>query len=129
MDFNNVEEVYQALRDWEYEAGEDILDGRFGSDIELTTFMVWALGAKHITTEKFDKWYEAYNNNEMESEELNQFLYNGYDDEIEYAIVETRNGEWNEDEYEQAFRILAQFITDFTIYQERFKEFLENGAY
>lgn len=125
MNLENREEVYQALRDWQYEAGEDILDGRFGSDINIKTFMSWAVGAGYISNKKFGMWYNKFRKGDYEAEELNQFLYDGYGD-VEYAIVRTKDGKWHDEEYEEAFRILAHFITSFDIYQKRFGDFLRD---
>lgn len=125
MDFNNREEVYQALRNWMYEAGEDILDGRFGADINIKTFMAWAVGAGYITPEKFNMWYNKFTKGDWETEELNLFLYDDYGD-VEYAIIKSKDGAWHEEEYEEAFKIIAHFVTSFKIYQERLRDFLED---
>lgn len=125
MDFGNREEVYQALRNWEYEHGESILDDSFGSYIDIRTFMAWALGKGYTTPNKFDMWYNKFCKGDWEAEELQHFLYDDYGD-TEYAIVKSKDGEWHERDYRKAYKIVAHFIVDFIIYQKRFEEFLEN---
>lgn len=129
MDYSNKEEVFKALIDWEQENGEDILDGRFGEDILVKTFMIWAVGAGHLSREKFDKWHIAIKNKEYGADDIGDVLYDAYNSDVsEYAIVNAKEG-WDTEEYEKAFLILADFITSFTAYQNRFKEFLTNGIW
>lgn len=120
----NKEEIYNSIVEWQWEAGESFTDN-FNSDIHPLTFMTWCLGKGYLTTEKYNMWGKAYRNNELEAEDPNYFVYNEYEDEdCMFAVVISK--EYNEEDQEKAFRILAEFISEIDIYQERLQKFLDD---
>lgn len=108
-----VDEMYQAIRDWEMEAGEDFVD-YFDSSINEANLLFWALGKGLITPVQFQAW-EANRSYASNAETL-------HGDE-EWSIVKD---EGEDDEIETAYRYLAEFLASSITYQARVEEFLTN---
>ncbi|MFS0905652.1 hypothetical protein AB3N02_21650 [Priestia aryabhattai] len=110
------EEMYNDIKNWEKNAGEDFLD-YFGSDMNEFNLMFWALGKGYITEEQLQLF-------EKETCPSTSYLFGDED----YSIV---NDEYNEREnfdkaLEKAYRILADFLTATNTYQTRVDRFLKN---
>lgn len=109
------EKMYEDIRNWEMEAGEDFLD-YFDSQINPFNFMFWCLGKGYITEEQL-QWFEIYTSHG------NDYLFG----DEEYSVV---NEKQCEDDYdagvEKAYRILADFLTTTVTYQKRVDNFLNN---
>jgi hypothetical protein len=121
----NREEIFAKINEWEAENGESFVD-YFNSDIKAHTYIAWCLGRKYITPLQFDLWVEAYGKNALEADDPNYFVYNEDNDEdVPFAVVISE--EWNEDDQDRAYGILAEFISEISIYKERFIEFLKEG--
>ena len=117
------EEIFEAVRNWEMDAGESFLD-YFDGSINLTNFVSWSLGKGYMTEEKFHAW-EAEEYNFISGDEI---LFS----EEEFSIVRepefTFNDRDNHDkEYDKAQMILAEFLSSSKTYQKRVDEFLKEN--
>jgi hypothetical protein len=113
MKFRTQEEMYQAVRGWEYEAGEDFLD-YFDCDINVFNFMFWCHGKGYITTEQLQ---------EFEKEDCHGTSYLLGDED--YSVVQDED-DW-EACCEKAYRILAEFLVLTETYQRRVDTFLKDN--
>jgi hypothetical protein len=121
----NKQEIYESVMEWQMEAGESFTD-YFNSDIHPLTYMSWCLGRGYLSPEKYNMWAKAYRKNELEATDPNYFVYNEYGDEdAMFAVVVSED--FNEEDFEKAFRILAEFISEIDIYQDRLKRFLADN--
>lgn len=109
----NKDQMYEDLRNWEMDAGEDFLDN-FGASLNEYNLMFWCLGKGYITEEQL-RLFEA------EKHTGTEFLYG----EEEYSIVNEEEEEDHEKGLEKAYRILADFLTSTNTYQRRVDEFLK----
>lgn len=110
-----VEEMYEAVRGWELDAGEDFLD-YFSGKFNAPNFMFWALGKGYISNVQLQAW-EAEAMSYSDSEIL-------FGDE-EYSVV---RDDGDNDTYSEllkkAYTILAEFLASSATYQKRVEEFL-----
>lgn len=114
------EDVYETLKDWELDHGEDLFDQGF--DLNERTFMPWCLGKGYITSEKFNLWVK--NINSLEACDANYYLYSSRDEsDVAWAVV--TSDEWNEADLDKAYRIVSEFISEIAQYTERLKEFTQ----
>jgi hypothetical protein len=110
------EQMYNDIKKWEENAGEDFLD-YFSSDMNEFNFMFWAWGKGYITEEQLRSF-------EKETCPGTQYLFGDED----YSVV---NDEYNERDnfdkaLEKAYRILADFLSATNTYQTRVDYFLKN---
>lgn len=116
-------EIYNAIVNWQMEAGESFLD-YFDGDFNAVSYMMWCRGRNYITVEQFNLWEEAYINGEDEADEAQSLVY--CDNEIlPYAVVSAE--QWTEEGQKFAFMILAEFISESVIYKNRLNKFLEEN--
>lgn len=121
----NKAEVYKKICDWEDNAGESFTD-YFNSDIHALTYMSWCLGRGYLSSKQYNMWAKAYRQNELEATDPNYFVYNSETDEdAMFALVISE--EWNEEDQEKAYRILAEFISEIDVYVLRLLEFLRDN--
>ena len=109
-----VNEMYEAIRDWEMEAGEDFVD-YFDSSINEANLLFWALGKGYITPVQFQAW-EANRSYASNSE-----IVFGQE---EWSIVKHVDG--TIEDYDLAYLRLAEFLASSITYQARVEEFLTN---
>lgn len=117
------EEIYEAIVAWEHDRGESFLDQGF--DLNPLTFMTWCLGKGLLSPDRYNHWVVDWNRNKLEAIDANYFVYNSYDyhGEVPFAVVSSE--EWNDEDQEKAYRILAEFISQIDVYQKRFAEYIE----
>lgn len=120
----NKQEIYEAIVNWQMDAGEDFLD-YFDGDLRAVSFMMWCRGKGYLTIDQFNLWEEAMNNDNDEAEQATSIVHNCHGDNIPYAVVSEED--WTEVGQEKAYMILAEFISESIIYQKRFKEFLKEN--
>jgi len=118
------EEIYQAMVDWQMDAGEDFLD-YFDSSLNAISFMCWARGKGYITIEQFNLWEGEYKGDFSEAAWATRYVHSFDGEQIEYAVVSEED--WTEEGQEKAYGILAEFISESVSYQRKFKEFLEEN--
>lgn len=109
-----AEQMYEYIRKWEMDAGESFLD-YFDGSLNEANLLFWAMGKGYITEEGFKAW-----ENEGSSVSGDDIVYG----EEPYSIVKWDNGEWVEEDYEKAMKILAEFLASTDTYQERVDQFL-----
>jgi hypothetical protein len=107
----NKEDIFFHINEWERNNGESFLD-YFDSDMNAYNIMFWIKGKGYITQENFEKW----------EREQSDILILGvqdylYDVEDSYGIIK--------EHYLEGLKIIAEFISESSVYQERFKLFLE----
>ena len=118
------ENIYNSIIEWQKEAGESFTD-YFNADIHPLTYMTWCLGRGYLSPEKYNMWAEVYRKNKLEANDPNYFVYNEHSDgNAMFAVV--ISDDWNDQDQEKAFRILAEFISEIEVYQRRFQIFLDN---
>lgn len=107
------EQMYNDIRAWEMDAGEDFLD-YFDGSLNEWNLMFWALGKGYITEEQIQSY-------EKETIPSTSFLLGDED----YSIV--NEGQYNDfdDALEEAYMILADFLTSTDTYQKRVDNFLK----
>ena len=117
-----IRNVYENIRDWEWEHGEDFLDSS-GFDINEIPFMTWCFLEGHVPINEYMKWEYDRRAGNLKAIDPNYFLYN---DEGEYgasyAIV--HSDAWNEEDQEKAYMILAEYIVTVKPNLERFNQFM-----
>lgn len=106
------DQMYDDIRNWEMEAGEDFLD-YFGSSLNGFNFLFWCLGKGYITESQLH-YYEK--NNDFDSE----FLYGTE----KYSII--KETEEYDEGLKKAYRILAEFFSSSVTYQRRVDLFLKD---
>lgn len=107
------EQMYNDVRAWEMDAGEDFLD-YFDSSINVWNFMFWALGKGYITEEQIQLF-------EDETCPSTSYLLGDED----YSVVKEDEYDEFEDAVEEAYMILADFLTATNTYQMRVHDFLK----
>lgn len=107
------EQMFEDIRNWEMDAGEDFCD-YFGSYVNEFNLLFWAWGKGYITEEQL----QAYEKNRHAS--LSDIVYG---DETYSIVKESEYAEYDEG-YEKAYKILAEFLTSTNTYQERVEEFI-----
>ena len=110
-----VDEMYEAVRGWELDAGEDFLD-YFNGSFNAPNFMFWALGKGYIDSVQFQIW-----ENEGRSFDDSGLLFG--DEEYSVVLDDGDNDKYAE-LLEKAYRILAEFLASSATYQKRVEEFL-----
>lgn len=108
------EEMYNDIREWEMEAGEDFLD-YFGASMNEYNFMFWCLGKGYITEYQLQAF-------EAEKHTGTEYLIGT---EIYSVVNEEENKDWDS-ACAKAYRILADFFTATMTYQKRVDRFLNN---
>lgn len=108
-----AQEMYDAIRDWEMEAGEDFVD-YFDSSLNEANLLFWAMGSGRITPAQFQAW-EANRSYASNSE----IVYG----DAEWSIVKFEEG-FND--RKESYRILSEFLASSSTYQKRVEEFLTN---
>jgi hypothetical protein len=115
-------EIYETIMTWQLDHGESLLDQGF--DLRELTFMTWCLGRKYITPEQFNIWNKAWAVLELEAIDANYYVYNSDGvDEVPWAVVSS--DEWNDEDYKKAYLILAEFISEMEVYQNRLNKFVK----
>jgi hypothetical protein len=105
--------IYGEIINWEMDAGESFLD-YFDSHMNAYNIMFWIRGKGYITTENFHKWEE-----EMKKEKFPLGVQDYLSDpEDSYGIIKT---------WEEGIMIVAEFISESIIYQQRLNKFLEEN--
>lgn len=115
------EEIFKLIREWEMNAGESFTD-YFGSDMNELTFMTWCFGKGYINREQYNLWVK--NMHTLEGNDANYYVYNGYGEDVPWAVI---SSDWNEEDFEKAYMVLAEFISEIDAYQIRLKKFLEEN--
>lgn len=108
------EEIFDAILEWEQEAGEDFVD-YFNSYINEFNFMFWALGKGYITAEQF----RAYENDSFASGGTSFVLG---DEEYSVVFEDHDSDDW-ETPYRKSREILADFFSASDTYQFRLDNF------
>ncbi len=123
----DVKEVFDAIIQYEHEVGESFFD-RFGYNVNVPSFMFWALGRQYIGVVKFSEWEHAYNNGELEADDLNYYVYTD-DKDVTFAVVIDEDME--EETYHKALKIFSEFISESSVYTRRFEDFMasDNHVY
>ncbi|QVW28834.1 hypothetical protein [Bacillus phage SWEP1] len=121
----NKHEVFHAIIDFEHEVGESFFD-RFGAYVNAASFMFWARGKDYINVEQFNEWEHSYENGELESDDLNYYVYTD-DTDVTFAVV--IDEEMEEETYHAALRIFSEFIAESSVYTSRFEGFIVSGDY
>lgn len=116
----NKHEVFHAIIDFEHEVGESFLD-RFGYNINAASFMFWARGKNYINVEQFQEWEHAFSNGELEADDPNYYVYTD-DEDVTFALI--IDEEMEEETYHAAIRIVAEFLSESSIYTRRLEAFL-----
>jgi len=115
-----TQEVFDAIIGYEHQVGESFLD-RFGYNINAANFMFWAIGRGHIDVPKFKEWEHAFCNGELEADDPNYYVYTD-DEDVTFALV--IDEDMKEETYHKAIRIVAQFISESSVYTRRLEDFL-----
>lgn len=116
------QEIFNKMIEFECEAGEDFFDQGF--DLHPLTFMSWCLGRGYLTPEQYNLWAYDYRFDKLSSaHEPNDFVYDSDCLDVPYALFS--ESEWTEEGREKAYLIVAEFISEITVYQERLVEFLK----
>jgi hypothetical protein len=102
--------MFDDIRNWEIEAGEDFCD-YFESNINEVNFIFWCLGKGYLTEEQVNIW-----NRRKLSTSFTEILCS----EEEFSVIQ----EDGDEEYDKAYRILAEFLSSTDEYQKRVDEFL-----
>lgn len=118
------QEIYEAMVNWQMDAGEDFLD-YFDGDMNAISFMCWARGKGYISIEQFNMWEEAYNGDFSEAGWATRYVHNCHGEEPGYAVVNEED--WTEEGQEKAYGILAEFISESKSYQLKFNNFLKDN--
>ena len=119
----NTKEIFDAIIRYEHERGESFFD-RFGYNVTAPSFMFWARGKNYINVEQFNEWEHAYNNGEIEADDLNYYVYTD-DEDVTFALI--IDEEMEEETYHSALRIVAKFISESSIYTRRFEDFIADN--
>jgi hypothetical protein len=109
----NKEYIYGKIIDWEMNNGESFLD-YFDSDMNAYNIMFWIKGKGYITQENFEKWEREQSDTIMLG--VQDYLY---DVEDSYGIIK--------EDWKEGIKIIAEFISESVIYQERFNLFMEEN--
>lgn len=122
------EEIFNSIIEYNHEAGESFED-HFGHNINEATFMTWCLGKRYINPLQYDYWTRDQSDMKLEATDLNYYLYNAEDQEdyLIYAVV--HSVKWNDKDYERAIKILSEFISEISIYQKRFQNFMKESSW
>lgn len=118
----NKHEVFHAIIDFEHEVGESFLD-RFGYNINAANFMFWARGKNYINVEQFQEWEHAFSNGELEADDPNYYVYID-DEDVTFALIIDEERE--EETYHAAIRIVAEFLSESSIYTRRLEAFIDD---
>lgn len=109
------EQMYKDIRNWEMDAGESFLD-YFGSNLNESNLLFWAMGRGYIDEEGFKAWEkDKYSSGDS-------IIYG----EEPYSIVKESDEDKDEDGYEKAMKILAEFLASSDTYQKRVGHFLSD---
>lgn len=111
------EEIYNAIVEWEMDAGEDFVD-YFSGNMNEFNFMFWALGKGYITAEQL----QAYEKDSFASGGTSFVLG---DEEYSVVVEDHDNPDW-ETAYNKSREILAEFLYSTITYQTRLDDFLAN---
>lgn len=115
------EEIFNIIVKWEQDAGESLLDQGF--NLKESTFMTWCFGKGYLSRKQYNDWLSDYTENKLEAIDANYYVYNEEGDYgVNYAVV--ISDEWNVEDYNKAYMILSEFISEIDIYIERLKEFV-----
>lgn len=109
----NVEEVIEAIREWELKAGEGFTD-YFMDNWPVGSWAYWLLGKGHT------QWANDIINKNEEYRYVDQELkFEFYDD---YDPV---TGDWSEELYRKNVRVWAEFLVESDQYFRRLNEFFQ----
>jgi hypothetical protein len=108
------EEMFEAIREWEMEAGESFTD-YFESNVNEANFVFWCVGKGYMTVTQMKIWEK-----QQRSASFSDIVCGSE----EYSVVYTT--EHNQKDYDRAYDILAQFLCSSNTYQQRVDEFLQN---
>lgn len=112
------EQMYQDIRNWEMDAGESFLD-YFSSRLNVANLLFWAMGKGYIDEDGFKEW-ERNDDSYISSDDIIFGIY-------PFSIIKLEDGDsWNEDGYERAMKVLAEFLASSKTYQKRVDNFLSN---
>lgn len=108
--------MYEAIRDWEMDAGEDFFD-YFESSINEYNLLFWAMGKGYITQEDIQQ-YENRGRHSSVSEIV-------MGDEP-YSITKFDDDAPHDEMYITAYMRVAEFLASTTTYQKRVGDFINN---
>lgn len=108
------EEIFEKILEWEGEVEESFVD-YFDSYMYAVSFMFWCRGKGYVTVESFNEWEEKFKNNDIFADDANDYVFN-------YGLPEHEN-------WQESYKILAEFISESAIYTQRLKEFLVSDDY
>lgn len=113
--------IFEAINKFEQDHGEAFLDQGF--NLNERTFMSWCLGRGYLNPNQFNLWIE--NMETLEGSDANYYVYNSQNqyEDVPWAIVSSED--WNREDQDKAFMILAEFISEIDIYIERLKKYIE----
>lgn len=112
----NEKTIYDDIVRWEKEVGELFTD-YFDIHMNVPNFMFWARGKGYLSVAKFNNWQEHLKDGNISVLEFTNVLYS-WNDNINYSIFDS--GEHQE----RAYRIVAEFISESMVYQERLDLFI-----
>ena len=110
-------EIYEAIISWEIEAGESFVD-YFDSSLKEGSYLFWCLGKGYITPEQFRAWEE-------EEMAFNTDIVFGQE---KYSVVQEPEFNYQDEAYEKAMYILAEFLSLTHTYQKRVDNFLKENS-
>lgn len=115
------QQIFDAIVKFQHDHGEDFLDQGFNLDEK--TFMTWCFGRKYITREQYNLWVDAYRHGQLEAIDANYYVYDwqGCKD-VPWAVVITED--YEEEAWDKAFLILAEFISEIDVYIERLQKYV-----
>lgn len=113
----NKEQIYEAIRTWEYTAGESFFDYNERM-VYVPCFMFWCFGKGYITQEQINLFAADF-----ESEHSEYYLDGIISGDNEgFALIEyCEDNEEFEKRYSTSMMIVAEFLSLTDLYQKRFK--------
>lgn len=118
--------VYEKIREFEMDAGEDFFD-QSCMTIGALTYMTWCLGKGYISSKQYNSWAKAYNSDELEAIDENYYIYNsqgGFGSSFAVVVSD----DYNEEDYKKALLIFGEFVCEIEVYTERFYKFLDEES-
>ena len=113
QDLNKPEIVFAAICNYHIEVGEDFIDQN-ESIVAYYPFLTWLLGKGYIDAETTDELMDSVDNI--------QDLLTGYEEGLFKENGETGNGACY-----KAYSILAEYISNLSIFKERFFKVLKES--
>lgn len=107
------QEILDMINQFEQNHGESFLDQGF--NLNERTFMPWCLGKGYINRNQFNLWVE--NMDTLEGCDANYYVYATNGEDVPWAVVSSED--WNEEDQQKAFTILAEFISEIDEYIKR----------